>query len=125
MKFLSTLFVLNIICQCFCSPSNEVGEKKKKTILALGGNGFIGSAVLHNLLSKGTYDPVITRLFYCVVQTISLGHRPNHLSLNNGTLYLSDVLNSFTIRQPPTFTRSRSFPSVRSPLSNSKRRTTI
>ena len=70
MKFLSTLFVLNIICQCFCSPSNEVGEKKKKTILALGGNGFIGSAVLHNLLSKGTYDPVITKLLNAVPQML-------------------------------------------------------
>ena len=34
------------------------------------------------------------------------------------------VLNSFTIRRPPTYTRGRSSSSLRSPLSNSKRRTT-
>ena len=62
MKFLNIFLILNVSYQCLCSPSSEVGENKKKTILALGGNGFIGSAVLHNLLSKGTYDPVITRL---------------------------------------------------------------
>jgi hypothetical protein len=66
MKFLNIFLIFNIISQCLSSPSSEVGEKKKKTILALGGNGFIGSAVLYNLLSKGIYDPVIT-LFDLVI----------------------------------------------------------
>jgi hypothetical protein len=33
-------------------------ETRGKKILALGGNGFIGSAVLYNLLNKGQYKQV-------------------------------------------------------------------
>ena len=49
-KLFLLIFVFKIV------TSEE--EKNVKRILALGGNGFIGSAVLHNLLSKGLYKEV-------------------------------------------------------------------
>ena len=49
-KLFLLIFVIKIV------TSEE--EKNVKRILALGGNGFIGSAVLHNLLSKGLYKEV-------------------------------------------------------------------
>jgi hypothetical protein len=56
MKIILFILFFEIV---FVSSSNnvEVIEKEKK-ILALGGNGFIGSAVLHNLMSKGGYKQV-------------------------------------------------------------------
>jgi hypothetical protein len=62
MKSLQIFLVLlfQTICHSSASTSNveeKVTEKSKK-ILAFGGNGFIGSGVLHNLLTKGTYKEV-------------------------------------------------------------------
>ena len=56
--FLVLLF--HIVCHTSASTSGDeekVTEKSKK-ILALGGNGFIGSGVLHNLMTKGAYKEV-------------------------------------------------------------------
>ena len=47
MKLLPILFAVAGIV--------SAAEEPTKKILALGGNGFIGSAVLHNLLTKGQY----------------------------------------------------------------------
>ena len=57
MKFISFIIFFEIVFAISASDA-EVIEKEKK-ILALGGNGFIGSAVLHNLMSKGDYKQVI------------------------------------------------------------------
>ena len=56
--FLVLLF--QVVCHSFASTSDgeEKVTEKSKRILALGGNGFIGSGVLHNLMTKGTYKEV-------------------------------------------------------------------
>ena len=57
--FLLLLFqVVSFSTASSTSESEEKLTEKSKKILALGGNGFIGSGVLHHLMTKGTYKEV-------------------------------------------------------------------
>jgi hypothetical protein len=48
----------------------ELVERPKR-ILSFGGNGFIGSSVLHNLISQKKFDHVIYSFFF-IVQLLAI-----------------------------------------------------